>query len=194
MTGTRGTLLVINAGSSSIKFQLFDVIPPDGLRLAFRGQLEGIGSKPHLSAKDATGAILTDEAYSPGEVADVSAALDQIEGWLLGRLGSAPRAIGHRVVHGGPDFDAPILVDALAAGAADGWYPWRPSTSRTIWRPSARSAHAGRSAPGRVLRHRVPSRPSGCRPFRDRGQLVSGGCAPPRLSRPLLCLYRRPAA
>ena len=57
MTGAGGTLLVINAGSSSIKFQLFDVTPPDGLRLAFRGQLEGIGSKPHLS--DATGAILT---------------------------------------------------------------------------------------------------------------------------------------
>ena len=111
MTGAGGTLLVINAGSSSIKFQLFDVTPPDGLRLAFRGQLEGIGTKPHLSAKDAIGAILADEVFSPGEVADVSAALDRIEGWLLGRLGSAPRAIGHRVVHGGPDFDAPILVD-----------------------------------------------------------------------------------
>ena len=111
MTGAGGTLLVINAGSSSIKFQLFDVTPPDGLRLAFRGQLEGIGTKPHLSAKDATGAMLADEAYPPGEVADVGAALDRIEAWLLGRLGSAPRAIGHRVVHGGPDFDAPILVD-----------------------------------------------------------------------------------
>ena len=45
MTGAGGTLLVINAGSSSIKFQLFDVTPPDGLGLAFRGQLEGIGTQ-----------------------------------------------------------------------------------------------------------------------------------------------------
>ena len=111
MTDTAGTLLVINAGSSSIKFQLFDLTPPERLRLAFRGQLEGIGTKPHLSAKDATGAMLADETYPPGEVADVGAALDRIEAWLLGRLGGAPRAIGHRVVHGGPDFEAPILVD-----------------------------------------------------------------------------------
>ena len=91
MTGAGGTLLVINAGSSSIKFQLFDVTPPDGLGLAFRGQLEGIGTKPRFSAMDAGGAMLAEEAYPPGEVADVGAALDRIEAWLLGRLGGAPR-------------------------------------------------------------------------------------------------------
>ena len=96
MTGAGGTLLVINAGSSSIKYQLFDVTTPDGLRLAFRGQLEGIGTKPHLTALDSTGATLADEAYPPGEVVDVGAALELIEAWLLGRLGSPPRAIGQR--------------------------------------------------------------------------------------------------
>ena len=46
----QGTLLVVNAGSSSIKFQLFHVTAGAGLELAFKGQLEGIGTRPHLAA------------------------------------------------------------------------------------------------------------------------------------------------
>ena len=49
------SILVINAGSSSIKFQLFDVTARDGLELAFKGQIEGIGTRPRLRAKDAAG-------------------------------------------------------------------------------------------------------------------------------------------
>ena len=111
MTGVVETLLVVNAGSSSIKFQLFDLIEGDRLQLAFKGQLEGIGTRPHLAAKDAGGTSLIDETYPPHEVAHLDAALGRLEAWLVGRLGGVPRAIGHRVVHGGPDFAAPILVD-----------------------------------------------------------------------------------
>ena len=49
------TLLVVNAGSSSIKFQLFEIAAGDRLELEFRGQMEGIGTRPHLVAKDAAG-------------------------------------------------------------------------------------------------------------------------------------------
>ena len=106
------TLLVVNAGSSSIKFQLFGVQVDDRLELEFRGQMEGIGTRPHLVAKDAAGAKLIDDSYEPSQVADVAGALDQLDDWLIARLGGqAPMAIGHRVVHGGPDYSAPTLID-----------------------------------------------------------------------------------
>jgi acetate kinase len=106
------TLLVVNAGSSSIKFQLFEIADGDKLDLEFRGQMEGIGTKPHLVAKDAEGQKLIDGSYQPGEVRDVPGALDELDDWLIAQLGGvAPVAIGHRVVHGGPDFAMPVLVN-----------------------------------------------------------------------------------
>ena len=47
------TVLCLNAGSSSVKFQLFEVAAGDELSLAFKGQIEGIGVEPRLSARDA---------------------------------------------------------------------------------------------------------------------------------------------
>ena len=126
MTGVVETLLVVNAGSSSIKFQLFDLVGGDRLQLAFKGQLEGIGTKPHLAAKDAGGTVLIDETYPPHQAADLDAALGRLEGWLVGRLGGVPRAIGHRVVHGGPDFAAPTLVDDAVLDRLEQLVPLAP--------------------------------------------------------------------
>ena len=126
MTDVVETLLVVNAGSSSIKFQLFDLIEGDRLQLAFKGQLEGIGTRPHLAAKDAGGTSLIDETYPPHEVAHLDAALGRLEAWLVGRLGGVPRAIGHRVVHGGPDFAAPILVDDAVLDRLEQLVPLAP--------------------------------------------------------------------
>ena len=126
MTDVVETLLVVNAGSSSIKFQLFDLIDGDRLQLAFKGQLEGIGTRPHLAAKDAGGTSLIDETYPPHEVAHLDAALGRLEAWLVGRLGGVPRAIGHRVVHGGPDFAAPILVDDAVLDRLEQLVPLAP--------------------------------------------------------------------
>jgi len=126
MTDVVETLLVVNAGSSSIKFQLFDLIEGDRLQLAFKGQLEGIGTRPHLAAKDAGGTSLIDKTYPPHEVAHLDAALGRLEAWLVGRLGGVPRAIGHRVVHGGPDFAAPILVDDAVLDRLEQLVPLAP--------------------------------------------------------------------
>ncbi len=105
------TLLVVNAGSSSIKFQLFE-IAGDELELEFRGQMEGIGTRPHLTAKDAEGQQLVDDSYERDVVQDVRGALDQLDDWLIAQLnGQAPMVIGHRVVHGGPDYSAPVEID-----------------------------------------------------------------------------------
>jgi acetate kinase len=126
VTGVVETLLVVNAGSSSIKFQLFDLVGGDRLELAFKGQLEGIGTRPHLAAKDAGGTVLIDETYPPDQAADLRAALGRLEAWLVGRLGGLPRAIGHRVVHGGPDFAAPTLVDDAVLDRLEQLVPLAP--------------------------------------------------------------------
>jgi acetate kinase len=121
------TLLVVNAGSSSIKFQLFAILAGDRLDLEFRGQMDGIGTRPYLVARDAAGGKLIDEGYEPGEVPDVPAAMAKLQAWLVGRLGgTAPLAIGHRVVHGGPDFSAPVIVDAAILDRLDAFVPLAP--------------------------------------------------------------------
>jgi len=106
------TILVINAGSSSIKFQLFDVGSDGQLERRLRGQVEGIGTHPHLSAKDGSGKTLADQTWPAAEVSDASTALEKLVVFLRSASGGAmPMAIGHRVVHGGPDYSEPVLVD-----------------------------------------------------------------------------------
>lgn len=122
-----GTVLVVNAGSSSIKFQLFDRLPGDELELEFKGQMEGIGTKPHLLAKDAQGQVLVDDSYERGQIASVADAMDQLESWLAGQLkGVLPEAIGHRVVHGGPEFSAPVLIDDVVLAKLETLVPLAP--------------------------------------------------------------------
>jgi acetate kinase len=106
------TILVLNAGSSSIKFQLFAVDDDDRLVRRLKGQIDGIGTHPRLRAKGKDGEILIDDAWPASAVADAPAALDKTIGWLQQQLGGAlPSAVGHRVAHGGPDFVEPTLID-----------------------------------------------------------------------------------
>src|SRR5262249_11567282 len=76
------SILVLNAGSSSIKSQLYACNEGDELARRFKGQIEGIGTRPHLSAADETGAPLVDSAWGPGELADVPSALDRVLTWI----------------------------------------------------------------------------------------------------------------
>src|SRR6185503_4307407 len=111
------TILVLNAGSSSIKFQLFAVVARDGLERRMRGQVEGIGTRPRLVAKGMKGETLVDETWPAREVSHVPIALEKLIAFLRERIGGKlPTAIGHRVVHGGPDYSEPTLVsDAIIA-------------------------------------------------------------------------------
>jgi acetate kinase len=104
------TILVINSGSSSLKFQVFEIAGATLKRL-FRGQLDGIGTKPRLQVKGAGDAILIDRTYAPEAVEDPSAALGVASAWFKETQNLAPIAVGHRVVHGGPNYDRPVLVD-----------------------------------------------------------------------------------
>ena len=105
------TILVVNAGSSSVKFQVFAVDADGRLQRQLKGQMDGIGSRPRLRATGANGNALADRAYPIEAVGDVSAALRIAGSWLRDELRIAPMAVGHRVVHGGPDYDRPVLVD-----------------------------------------------------------------------------------
>ena len=105
------TILVVNAGSSSVKFQVFGVDGDGRLRRQIKGQMDGIGRRPRLRATDATGDALADRIYPIEAVTDVPAALMLASGWLRNELQLSPLAVGHRVVHGGPDYDRPVLID-----------------------------------------------------------------------------------
>jgi acetate kinase len=105
------TILVVNAGSSSVKFQIFSVEGEGKLRRLIKGQMDGIGSRPRLRASGADSDPLADRAYPIESVPDVPAAMGIAGGWLRDELRITPMAVGHRVVHGGPDFDQPVLID-----------------------------------------------------------------------------------
>jgi acetate kinase len=105
------TILVVNAGSSSVKFQVFAVDSNGRLERQLKGQMDGIGSRPRLRATGANGDTLADRAYPIEAVADLSVALMVAGSWLRDELRITPLAVGHRVVHGGPDFDRPKLID-----------------------------------------------------------------------------------
>jgi acetate kinase len=81
------------------------------LQRQLKGQMDGIGSRPRLRATGAKGDTLADRAYPIEAVADVSAGLMVAGAWLRDELRITPMAVGHRVVHGGPDYDRPVLVD-----------------------------------------------------------------------------------
>jgi acetate kinase len=117
-------VLVINAGSSSIKFQLFAT--GRELRRVQKGQLDGIGVRPRLRiAAGAAGAV--DRALAPGEGADLASAVATVNKWLGKALGGAPPlAIGHRVVHGGTEFAAPVQVDEAVLAKLEALIPLAP--------------------------------------------------------------------
>ena len=102
--------LVLNAGSSSLKFCVFARAPEVAWRLEARGQIEGIGTAPRLSAKDGAGAKLADDGLE-GTVRDGRSALEALAGWLRSRYDRARLlGVGHRVVHGGARFAGPAVV------------------------------------------------------------------------------------
>src|SRR6266480_5537072 len=102
--------LVLNAGSSSVKFCVYRRPVSEHWRLEARGQIEGIGTSPRLSVKGADGAKLADEQLS-GSVRNGSDAIDALAVWLRSKYaGARVLGVGHRVVHGGPRFDRPTVV------------------------------------------------------------------------------------
>jgi acetate kinase len=101
--------LVLNAGSSSLKFCVFERPAGQSWRLEARGQIEGIGTSPSLSVKDADGGRLAGEKLD--SVSNGREALEALAAWLRSKYdGARVLGVGHRVVHGGARFASPTIV------------------------------------------------------------------------------------
>lgn len=124
---SQGSILVVNAGSSSLKFSLFRIDRTDDLQLAARGQIDGVGTLPRLNVKDAAGAKLADREYGAAEVPGLPDAIKLAGTWLREQFPGEPlRAVGHRVVHGGADYAHPVLVDDAVFAALEKLTPLAP--------------------------------------------------------------------
>ena len=105
-------ILVVNAGSSSIKFATYRE-QADHLALSGRGQIEAIGRSPCFEARDAAGTIVAEKSWPPGECSGHETAFAFLRRWIEGHLGGDRLvAAGHRVVHGGTVFARPVRIDA----------------------------------------------------------------------------------
>jgi acetate kinase len=102
--------LVINAGSSSVKFCVYQRPAGEAWRLDSRGQIEGIGTSPRFSAKDSSGTRLAEQRLDSA-VHDGASAIGFLATWLRMQYpGARVLAVGHRVVHGGATYKGPTLV------------------------------------------------------------------------------------
>ena len=119
-----GAIAVLNSGSSSIKFSLYDA---DSLQVRVRGQVESIHSSPRFTANDAAGARVTEKSWPADSKLGHDGALDHIFSFVRDALGTTPlAAVGHRVVHGGLAYDAPVLVDARVLAQLETLVPLAP--------------------------------------------------------------------
>ena len=105
-------ILVINAGSSSIKFSLFPGDQrPTRADVICEGECAGLGHRVHFTAKDGTGAPLLDEHLAEGAMHEDALAV--LLRWLDSRFSKYQLiAAGHRVVHGGAVYKGPVRIDA----------------------------------------------------------------------------------
>ena len=125
--GENGSILVVNAGSSSLKFSLFRLDAADALQLAVRGQIDGIGTMPRLKAKDDVGKTLVERDLAVADAREVKDAIVLAGAWLREQFpGEQLLAVGHRVVHGGAEYSHPVLVDQAVFDALEQLIPLAP--------------------------------------------------------------------
>jgi acetate kinase len=125
-----GSILTLNAGSSSVKFALFDTAAGLGaaaLPATVRGEIEDLDAAPHLLARDADGVVLAENRWPAGAAPSFAAVLAALLAFTdahLGRDGLA--GVGHRVVHGGADHIAPELITPALLAALEVLTPLDP--------------------------------------------------------------------
>jgi len=117
-----GTILVLNVGSSSIKFASYpadtDAIP------VLAGSITGIGRSPKLTIKGGDAG----DSIGPLAASDTTPDLiARLVGWLETEGGDSLVAAGHRVVHGGQDFSAPVIVNDPILAKLERFEPLAPN-------------------------------------------------------------------
>lgn len=140
-------LFVVNAGSSSIKFKLYRVAGDD-IELMIGGAVDGIGTRPRLKARDGSGETLVERNFAVAEVSNATQAQQVLADWVVGQIKDVSViGIGHRVVHGGPVYSAPVLVDDAVMKTLETFIPLAPLHQLSNLEPI------------RVLRQRRPDLP-----------------------------------
>ncbi len=121
-------LLVINAGSSSIKFAIYQKDTLSGQLVADAvGQIEGIGSQPRFTVKTSNDIVLVDRKLFVDEAGDHNGAITAILAWLRAYLADGTLlAVGHRIVHGGQHYSAPVLINATVLAELETLIPLAP--------------------------------------------------------------------
>jgi acetate kinase len=120
-------ILVINAGSSSLKFSVFRDHGGGDPVVTINGQISGIGTQPVFEAKDAQRRPLAEKIWGAGEPSDRTALLSYLLDWIEERLeGATLIAAGHRVVHGGVRHATPVLLTSAVLDELDGLVPLAP--------------------------------------------------------------------
>src|SRR5207245_977519 len=125
-------LLVLNAGSSSLQFSVFPA--NESLRPSVHGLVDGIGIHPRFTVGGGTSETVTAIDHRGG--------FDAVAAWLERHLNDArPVAVGHRVVHGGWQYDRPVRVDAAVLAVLDSLVPLAP-----LHQPQALAARRARGS------------------------------------------------
>jgi acetate kinase len=141
------TILVVNAGSSSVKFQLYTADASSRVERVVKGSIDGVGTRPRLRGEGAGGESLVDRSFEAKEVADIPSAIQAAALWLREAQKLKPTAVGHRVVRGGPDYDRPMLIDDAVLAELERHIPLAP-----LHQPN-------NLAPIRAIRARFPELP-----------------------------------
>ena len=118
-------ILVLNAGSSSIKYSVFRK-NAGTLQLHLRGQIEGLHTQAHFEAKDAGWATIAERRWPLGEALGHEGAIAFLADFLRERLEHRLLAVGHRVVHGGETYSAPERVTLNLLKALERFIPLAP--------------------------------------------------------------------
>ena len=121
-------LLVINAGSSSIKFAIYQQDASSTQLVAnTSGQIDGIGNQPDFRVQNHLGFVLIDRKLSINEAHDHASAINLILDWLWAYFADGILlAVGHRVVHGGQHYSVPVLINETVLAELETLIPLAP--------------------------------------------------------------------
>jgi acetate kinase len=120
-------ILILNAGSSSLKFTEFVIDERKALEAKVSGNLEELYGRARFRAKDAHGEVVGEHLWGEDVPPQHAGALDFLFDWLEHHSTDIRVvAVGHRVVHGGPVYAAPVLVDAAVLSALAEFVPLAP--------------------------------------------------------------------
>ena len=125
----KGCISVINSGSSSIKFSLFDELENESLRLVYRGQVEGIGTDPRFKAKDSSSKTVAEESWQNRSEYDHEYLLGFVIDWIRKnriQMELELVGVGHRVVHGGEIYSKPVVVNTEVLQVLESYIPLAP--------------------------------------------------------------------